>query len=140
MMKTLLLSFAIAMPVQAETLLTSDQFQAFSENSTVYFDRQGEPYGAEQYLPRKRVIWTFLDGQCQTGVWFSEGDGICFLYDGQTSAQCWHFLETDAGKSARVIGDDPANDLVVSGQDQTPLKCPGPAVGVSYSSPSKSDP
>ncbi len=138
--KPLLAALAFCSPLQAETLLTADQFRAFTENTTVYFDRQGEPYGAEQYLSRSRVIWTFLDGQCQSGVWFAEGDGICFLYDGQTAAQCWHFFEAETGKSARVIGDDPAFDLKVTGQDRAPLRCPGPEVGVSYSSPSKSDP
>ncbi|MEM9434757.1 MAG: hypothetical protein AAGA12_12615 [Pseudomonadota bacterium] len=132
MIRVLLITGIFACPLQAETIMSAEEFDAYSSGSTVYFNRRGVAYGAEQYLRNRRVIWTFLDGQCQRGVWFAEGDGICFLYDGQAAAQCWHFLETGTGKAARVIGDDPADDLIVAGQDKQPLSCPGPGVGVSF--------
>jgi len=115
-----------------EVLMTPEAFEEFVSGSTVYFNRQGQPYGAEQYMPDRRVIWTFLDGRCERGAWFSEGSTICFAYETQTEAQCWNFIESGGSKRARAIGADPANDLVVVGQDEASLDCPGPGVGVSY--------
>lgn len=116
----------------SERILTATEFEAFASGTTLYFNRQGQPYGAEEYKPDREVIWTFLDGTCERGAWYNEGDTICFVYETQTSAQCWNFLEADGQKRARVIGDTPANDLFVVGQDNRQLSCPGPGVGVSY--------
>ena len=83
-------------------------------------------------MPDRRVIWTFLDGQCERGAWYNEGSTICFAYETQNQPQCWNFIEDGENRRARVIGADPANDLVVVGQDKTTLDCPGPGIGVSY--------
>lgn len=132
-MKRIFLLAALATsPALSETKMTEERFDTFSKNSTVYFSRFGAPYGAEQYLSDKRVIWTFMDGTCQRGVWFAERDEICFLYEGQANALCWYFFDDGAEKRARVVGDPPEEDLVVVGQDDKPLICPGPDVGVSY--------
>ncbi|WP_139229839.1 hypothetical protein [Litoreibacter janthinus] len=131
-MKRFCLFALLALPAQAETKMTATQFGAFSEGYTVFFNRHGAPYGAEQYLKNKQVIWSFLDGTCQRGIWFGERDEICFLYDDQPDALCWYFFDDGQRKSARIVGDDPADDLVVSGQSKSPLSCPGPDVGVSY--------
>jgi len=112
--------------------MTPERFAEFTQDSTVYFTRFGQPYGAEQYLSGKRVIWTFFDGTCQRGVWFGANDEICFQYDGQERPLCWYFFDDGEEQRARVVGDDPEGDLVVAGQDQEPLICPGPDVGVSY--------
>lgn len=117
---------------QAETRMTPEQFGTFTEGSTVYFNRHGQPYGAEQYLSHKRVIWTFFDGTCQRGTWYGAQDEICFIYDNQSEALCWHFLNNNGRRTARIIGDDPADDLTVTGQDHKALSCPGPEVGVSF--------
>lgn len=127
-----LIALLFATPALSETKMTSERFEAFTKDSTVYFSRFGAPYGAEQYLSDKRVIWTFLDGTCQRGIWFAERDEICFLYDGQPDAQCWYFFDDGIEQSARVVGDPPEEDLLVVGQDREPLICPGPDVGVSY--------
>ncbi|GFE65939.1 hypothetical protein [Litoreibacter roseus] len=113
-------------------LISPSEFEAFTSGSTLYFNRRGAPYGAEQYLGGRKVIWTFLDGTCQRGIWYAAQDEICFVYDGQAGAQCWYFFKTGDTKSARVVGDNPVNDLTVVGQDTQPLSCPGPGVGVSY--------
>ena len=126
-----LLAFS-AQPSAAETNMTAAQFDAFTKGSTVFFNRRGAPYGAEQYLSNKRVIWSFLDGTCQRGIWFGERDEICFLYDGQPEALCWYFFDDGSRKTARIVGDDPADDLVVVGKSPEPLACPGPDVGVNY--------
>lgn len=131
-MRRLCLLALLALPAHAETKMSAEQFDTFTQGSTVFFNRHGAPYGAEQYLSNNRVIWTFLDGTCQRGVWFGERDEICFLYDDQPEALCWYFFDDGARKNARIVGDDPEDDLVVSGKVNKPLSCPGPDVGVSY--------
>jgi hypothetical protein len=116
-----------------EEIMSPEVFERYVAGTTLYFSRRGAPYGAEQYFDDRRVIWSFFDGTCERGAWYSEGDMICFAYETQSSPQCWNFLEKSGEKRARVIGADPANDLVVAGQDQVALSCPGPGVGVSYS-------
>jgi len=131
-MKRFIFLALLALPAQAETKMTASQFEAFTKNSTVFFDRHGAPFGAEQYLDDRRVIWSFLDGNCQRGHWFGAGEEICFVYEGQTDALCWHFFDDGTRKTARVVGDDPVDDLLVTGQNKQVLACPGPSVGVSY--------
>ncbi len=117
---------------QSEDIMSASEFESFVSGTTLYFNRGGQPYGAEQYREDRRVIWTFLDGRCERGAWYNEGDTICFVYETQSAAQCWNFLEAGGDKRARVIGADPADDLYVVGQDDKELSCPGPGVGVSY--------
>jgi hypothetical protein len=131
-MKTLSLLCCLALPVQAETILSPSEFEAFANGKTLYFSRAGQPYGAEQYLRNRKVIWAFTDGQCAFGEWFAQNDQLCFLYDGRTDAVCWHYVQTDAGKAVRVVGDDPSNDLLVVGHDEEHLQCAAPNVGVKY--------
>lgn len=116
----------------AETKLTPSAFEAFVANKTLFFEQRGMPYGAEQYLDNRTVIWTFLNGECQRGVWFDRDEDICFWYEGQPEPSCWSFFSDDGTYRARVLGDDPINDLVVTGETTQPLQCPGPSVGVSY--------
>lgn len=117
---------------QGESIMSASEFETYVSGSTLYFNRGGQPYGAEEYKSDRRVIWTFLDGRCERGVWYNEGDTICFLYETQSDAQCWNFLTSAGQNRARVIGADPGDDLFVVGQDQAKLHCPGPGVGVSY--------
>ncbi len=135
-------SLAFALPVMAqqeketppvpENALTAEEFETLTSGNTFYFNRRGEPYGAEQYFEDRRVIWTFLDGRCERGAWYNEGNTICFVYETQSEAQCWNILDVNGQKRVRLVGDDPSNDLVVVGQDKADLNCPGPGVGVSY--------
>ncbi|MEM9584246.1 MAG: hypothetical protein AAGA08_14145 [Pseudomonadota bacterium] len=119
-------------PSAAETILSAQEFEAMTTGKTLYFNRFGEPYGAEQYFADRRVIWTFLDGRCERGAWYNEGDTICFVYETQSEAQCWKALKINGKTRVRILGDVPSNDLVVVGEDQADLHCPGPGVGVSY--------
>ena len=132
-MRTFLITALLfASPAIAEEIMAPPDFEAFTSGTTLYFSKKGEPYGAEQYFPDRRVIWTFLNGQCERGAWFEQDNQICFVYETQNEAQCWHFLDSEDKKRARVVGADPAEDLTVEGQDRRELSCPGPGVGVSY--------
>ena len=128
----LLAALALAGPALAERPVTPEEFEQMVHGKTFRFDRFGEPFGAEQYFPDKRVIWAFEGGQCQRGIWFANARGdICFVYDSDPVPQCWHFIEMpDGGFHARVVGDPPSEDLITSGIDSEPLDCPLPDLGV----------
>ena len=69
------------------------------------YSSQGRSYGAEQYLPGRRVIWTFLDGECQEGSWYEEAGLICFVYENNFEPQCWSFWERGGGLAARKVAE-----------------------------------
>jgi hypothetical protein len=131
-MRAALALILAAAPALAERAVTPEEFEQMVTGKTFYFERFGEPFGAEQYFPDKRVIWAFEGGQCQRGIWFANARGdICFVYDDDPAPQCWHFLEmSDGAFHARVVGDAPSEDLVTSGIDTEPLDCPLPDLGV----------
>lgn len=121
-----------ALPAAAERVVSAAEFEAMVSGQTVYFERHGQSYGSEQYFPDKRVIWAFEGGQCNRGIWFENTAGeICFVYESNPVPQCWHFLEMPSGGfQARAIGAPPSDDLVRSGQDDVPIDCPLPDLGV----------
>lgn len=116
---------------EADAPMSAQAFDDYTTGHTFYFGSGGRAYGAEQYLPGREVIWTFLNGECQRGRWYEEAGMICFVYDGTPDApQCWRFFDTGTGLSARFEGDPEATELYEVQKDDTPLVCPGPEVGV----------
>lgn len=125
------LCLAIACPALADGLMTAEEFDAFTRGKTFYYGTGGEAYGAEEYLPDNRVIWTFLDGQCQNGIWYEDSGQICFEYENIEDRQCWTFRAgTDGGLIARFQNDPQELELYEVERSSRPLSCPGPDVGV----------
>ena len=120
---------------EPEDILSPEEFRAFTAGTTLYFAKRGQPYGAEHYFEDGRVIWSFVDGPCERGAWFEHDGQVCFAYETQSSAQCWHFFTDGDAHHGRVVGGDPEEDLTVVGQDSRLLDCPAPGVGVSYTVP-----
>lgn len=130
-MKHMIFALAVtAMPLWAETPMSAAEFEAYSTGKTLTFGQSGQPYGAEQYLPNRRVRWSYLDGQCQEGQWFEDLGLICFVYDNNPVAQCWSFFETENGLEARFENDPDDVTLYVARESTEPLMCIGPDVGV----------
>ena len=125
-----LLFFAFARPAGAETIISPQEFEALSTGKTLYFTRDGRRFGAEQFYTRRRSTWQYFDGECSDGVWYAQGDLICFVYKGNPEPQCWQFLKTADGFVARAEGASPDFDITMSGIDNRPLDCKPPAVGV----------
>lgn len=123
-----------ALPAAAERVVSAEEFEQMVTGKTLHFDRQSQPFGAEQYFDDKRVIWEFENGngECQRGIWFENTSGqICFVYDTDPAPQCWEFLEGDDGQfRARLDGSAPADDLVTNRVSREPLDCPLPDLGV----------
>lgn len=122
-----------ALPAMAERSVSAQEFEQMVAGKTLHFDREGAPFGSEQYFDDKRVIWAFEDGgECQRGIWFENTSGqICFVYDTNPTPQCWNFLEGDDGNfRARLDGLSPAEDLITKRVSEEPLDCPLPDLGV----------
>ena len=121
---------ALGTPVWSAPM-TAEEFDQFTKGRTFYYGVNGQEYGAEEYLPNRRVIWTFLDGKCQNGRWWQQGEMICFAYEALEEVQCWTFEETPGGGLLARFGDDPtALELYEVERSPEPLLCPGPDVGV----------
>lgn len=130
MIRTLALLLLLwAVPGHAETVVPPQVFEQLSTGKTLYFFRNGEFFGAEQYFPERRSLWQYNGGACLEGNWFARGDQVCFTYREDPRVQCWHFLEKSGGYVARGENDPPELDLELGQIDTQPLNCPGPGFG-----------
>ncbi|WP_299352111.1 hypothetical protein [uncultured Shimia sp.] len=119
----------LALPAIAESPMTAAEFDAYTRGKTLYYGTQGERYGVEEYLPDRRVRWSFLDGKCKDGFWYEEADLICFVYEDGFEPQCWSFYKRPGGLSARFENSSDATELYeVEGEGE--MLCLGPEVGV----------
>lgn len=119
-----------ASPGLAETPMTATEFDAYATGKTLTYSVDGAVYGAEQYLPGRRVIWAFKGNVCSDGVWYEEAGLICFRYENNADAQCWNFHSTPSGLRAEFVGDADGTPLSEVDQSPFPLNCAGPDVGV----------
>jgi hypothetical protein len=119
-----------ALPVHAEPLMSAEEFDAYTRGKTLYYGNGATPYGAEIYLPNRRVRWSFLDGECKDGTWY-EADGlICFTYDDRPDPQCWSFEEGNGGLIARFENDPAVTPLYEANESTEEMLCLGPKIGV----------
>jgi len=131
-MKTLaILLFALsASPALAQKALTPAEFEAYVTGKTLYFGQAGQAYGVEQYLKNRRVRWSFLDGNCKDGRWYVETDLICFVYEDNSTPQCWSFEMTSNGLRAEFQGKPGTGTLYEVNETADPMQCIGPQIGV----------
>jgi hypothetical protein len=127
---SLLLTAAPALAANGE--MSAAEFEAYTRGKTFYYGSGGAAYGAEEYLSDRRVRWTFLDGQCQEGIWYEDDGLICFVYDNQPDPQCWSFRRAPGGGGliAQFENDPAQTELYEVRRTDEPLVCPGPEVGV----------
>lgn len=126
----LMLALPLSAPAQqVPDAMTAQEFDAYSQGKTFYYGAQGEPYGAEEYLPDRRVRWSFLDGNCQEGRWYEEAGHICFVYEDMPDPQCWSFVEGSSGLTAYFQGGS-QTVLYEMQTSPEPMICHGPEVGV----------
>ena len=118
-----------AAPIAAEPM-SAAEFEAYVTGKTLYYGREGAPYGAEIYHENRRVTWSFLDGDCKEGAWYPEGRNICFVYDDRPDPQCWSFERGPQGLIAR-FENNPESTALYEAQDLgEEMVCLGPKVGV----------
>ena len=124
------LALCTSLPAQADTALDAQAFEQLTLGRTFTYAENGTAYGAEEYLPGRRVRWSFLDGQCKAGFWWEEAGQICFAYEDNPDPQCWRFFMGEAGLVAHYTSSDDAAPLYEVGQSSEPLLCLGPETGV----------
>lgn len=130
----LLLCALLALPLagagHAQSLMTAEEFDDYTRGKTLYYGNGPEAYGAEIYLPDRRVRWSFLDGQCMEGKWYAQGDLICFTYDEHPEPQCWSFERGPQGLIARFENNPAITPLFEATESTEEMLCLGPKVGV----------
>ncbi len=105
-------------------------FDSYTRGKTLFYGQNGEAYGAEIYLDNRRVKWSFLDGECKEGVWYEEGDQICFVYEDNPEPQCWAFSKDNGRLIARFQNLPGATELYEAQDVGEEMVCLGPDVGV----------
>lgn len=110
--------------------MSGAEFEAYTTGKTLTFSQLGEIYGAEQYLPGRKVRWAFKGDICRDGSWYEEADLICFVYDYDPTPQCWTFWRKDGRLTGLFVGDGAGAELSEVAQSPDPLACAGPDVGV----------
>ena len=120
-----------AAPAPQGTPMTAEEFETHTEGRTLSYAIDGTPYGIEEYLPNRRVRWSFLDGKCKEGYWYeAEGSQICFVYEDSPDPQCWTFFR-EGSKLRAVFENDPSSTVLYEArQNDEPMMCYGPDVGV----------
>lgn len=128
-----LLATVLALPAAAQTgtVVPPSAFRDYAEGYTLYFERAGEPAGAETFSPDGRVTWQTPQGQCLDGLWRAYDDELCFYYGFGTTVQCWRVLEDEKGLKVESTddGEAPAGlTYRIIRRDRRPLLCGGPGV------------
>ena len=128
----LLLTLAtVAARAAPQGQLTAQEFEDYTTGKVLTYGIAGAPYGIEQYLPGRKVVWAFVGDQCRTGSWYEQDSMICFVYDDRSDdPQCWRFYLGSGGLQAHFAGDDQGEGLVEVQQSTGPMPCPGPNLGV----------
>ncbi|WP_437436789.1 hypothetical protein [Ruegeria arenilitoris] len=122
---TLAANMAAAQPV-----LSGSEFDSYTQGKTLFYGFQGQVYGVERYLPNRRVIWSFMDGNCKEGLWYEQGEQICFIYEDRLDPQCWVFTQSDRGLIAQFEGNPDTTELYEAEDINEEMVCLGPEVGV----------
>ncbi len=120
----------LAQSAAAQSPLSGTEFDAYTRGKTLFYGFDGQAYGVERYLPNRRVIWSFLDGDCKEGVWYEREDQICFLYEDRLDPQCWVFTEFGGRLIAQFEGDPTATELYEAEDVGEEMICYGPEIGV----------
>lgn len=129
-MRSALALLLVASPVFADPPLTADEFDALTQGRTMTWSEFGTVYGVEQYLPGRKVRWTFVGDDCKDGSWYPEGPAICFLYDDNPDPKCWEITRSGSDLLARFTGNPPETAPVVVTETTETMACFGPKVGV----------
>ncbi len=119
-----------ALPALAAEPMSAAEFERYVTGKTLYFGLNGQAYGVEEYLDDRRVRWSFLDGKCKDGQWYEEGEQICFVYEDTPDPQCWTFFRDGDGLRAVFENDPTSTVLYEANQNDEPMLCYGPDVGV----------
>jgi len=126
----LLLSLLQPSSLTAGEPMTGEAFDRYTLGRTLFYGFDGRTYGVERYLPGRRVLWSFLDGRCQTGHWYEDTGQICFIYEDRSDPQCWRLFTGSRCLVAQFENDPQATELYEVEDLDEDMLCYGPDVGV----------
>lgn len=126
----MILALATALPALAQDKMSAAEFDRYTKGKTLFYGREGAPYGAERYFDNRRVQWSFLDGQCVEGRWYEDAGKICFVYENIADPQCWSFAQGPGGLIAQFENNPETTDLYEAQDVGEDMLCLGPEVGV----------
>jgi hypothetical protein len=95
------LSLFLADAALAAEPMNGAAFEAYTRGKTLFYGQNGEVYGGEIYLDDRKVLWSFLDGECKEGFWYEDAGQICFVYEDHPEPHCWAFTENNGRLTAR---------------------------------------
>ena len=125
-MRALLLCLTFAMPLTAHaegTPLSGDAFEALTRGKVMNHFQFGGMYGAEEYLPGRRVIWQDGEG-CMRGHWTEASPGLlCFRYDGTAETWCWAYIQRADGGFDALLDGKPGDNPITLQPGRGPLSC-----------------
>lgn len=104
-MRNLVVYLMLTGAALADEPMNTAAFQAYTEGKIFEFAYGDEPpYGTEQYLPDRQVIWIDFEGACWRGKWFEQNGNICFRYRNLEGMTCSMFYPDDGAMI--VVPDD----------------------------------
>ncbi|AAV94630.1 hypothetical protein KQ247_15510 [Ruegeria pomeroyi] len=130
MMRLALILTLMAPAAVAQPVMSAEEFDRYTLGKTLFYGFDGTAYGVERYLSGRRVIWSFLDGECKEGIWYEAAGQICFVYEDRPDPQCWVFRDTGGGLVAQFEGDPTQTELYEAEEIGEEMLCYGPDVGV----------
>lgn len=109
----------------AQEVVGPEEFRAYAEGYTLYFERDGEEWGAERFNPDGSVRWRYPDGTCLDGVWRGHDGQVCFYYGPGSEVLCWEMRRFGSVLMGRLLGEgeDAGLELTITGRDKRPLIC-----------------
>jgi len=128
MRSALIALFLASSPAWAETPLDGEAFEALVTGRTLTFSTASGPFGVEYYAPNRRVVWSFVGGDCQNGEWYEvdgpSGPEICFTYETDPTPKCWQVFDVD-GKIRADSMNTPGGTVLFEAVESEPLICGG---------------
>lgn len=127
-MRYILALLLLTTPALADTPLSGDAFEDLVQGKTLTFSNGVAPYGVEYYGPDRRVIWSFIGGDCVNGKWYEAtgtgGPNICFIYENDPTPKCWQVFDENGKIRANVVGA-PGATVLYEAVEAEPLVCGG---------------
>ena len=74
--------------------------------------------------------WQYPNGECTEGRWYGVGNTLCFEYEDVNGAQCWIMWDEGGQLKARHAEDPNDVPIELQREDELPLPCAGPDLGV----------